>query len=235
MTQPVNMPATNGDARLKCGGCRWFIHGFEGKTCQQTRLVKDDTRACIEFQPQKASPFTQFEKDKYLIEMRKTMLVWTQDTIKKYDADIRGYRLLSKKTPLSDPMAYVSDEKLAELGTMFDECQASQERLLDLRFNINDKLIELEGFAEEVQSYMFSQYQDFVQVLKNETERKAFYRSAAPELYRALDKMKGLKNKIEMTHEALKSAHWALRGKLDAVTEIWKARVSSLSMSRSSG
>jgi hypothetical protein len=230
MSQPINMPALNGDARLKCGGCRWFTVGFKGQTCQKTRLVAEDTRACIEYQPHKASPFAMIEKDKFVAEMRKTMLVWTEETIKKYDLDIRSYKMLSKKTPLSDPMAYVAEDKLAELGCMFDECQAAQERLLDLRYNISDKCVELKSFSEEVQAYLFSQYQDFVQVLKNENERKAFYRAAAPELYRALDKMNNLSSKIELAHECLKSAHWALKGKLEAVNELWKARQAYLTM-----
>jgi hypothetical protein len=232
MTTPQNMPAANGDARLKCGGCRWFQVGFKDVTCQQTRLVNADTRACIEFQPYKTSPFGQIEKDKFMIEMRKTMLVWTEQTIKQYDQDIRSYKLVTKKKVLADPMSYISEERLAELGHMFEECQAMQERLLDLRFNINDKCVELKSFTDDVQAYLFSQYQDFVQVLKNETERKAFYRAAAPELFRAVDKMESLKSKVEMTHESLKNTHWALRGKLDAVLELWKARVANANMGR---
>ena len=222
------MPQANGDARLKCGGCRWFQVGYKGQTCQKTRLVVEDTRACSEYQPYKASPFAMIEKDKFVIEMRKTLLVWTEVTIKKYDTDIRAFKMLSNKKPLSDPMAYIAEEKLAELGCMFDECQSAQERLLDLRYDIADKLQELKSFSEEVQAYLFSQYQDFIQVLKNDTERKAFYRASAPELYKALDKMTLLNSKIELAHECLKSAHWALKGKLEAVNELWKARQSSL-------
>lgn len=235
MSQPINMPAPNGDARFKCGTCKWFSVGFKGKTCQQTRLVIGDTRACIEYQPHKSSPFTQIEKDKYLVEMRKTMLVWTEQTIKQYDQDIRSYKLLSKKTPHKDAMSYVDEAELAALGQMFEECQASQERLLELRFNINDKCQELQSFSKDVQAYLFSQYQETVQVLKNESERGAFFRAAAPELFMAVDKMEGLKTKIELVHESLKNTHWALRGKLDAVLELWKARVSSLNMGRTVG
>jgi flagellar biosynthesis chaperone FliJ len=234
MSDPINMPTQNGDARLKCGGCRWFVTGFEGKTCQITRQVVADTRACVEFQPYKPSPFANIEKDKYVLEMRKTMLVWTEQTIKQYDRDIRAFKIVSNKAPLKDAMSYVEDEKLAELGQMFEECQAAQERLLDLRFNINDKCQELQSFAKDVQAYLFSAYQDYVQVLKNESERAAFYRAAAPELFRAVDKMENLKTKIELTHETLKNAHWALRGKLDAVLELWKARVASMNMGRES-
>lgn len=163
------------------------------------------------------------------------MLVWTEDTIKKYDRDIRAYKMLSKKTPHADPMVYVEERALAELGQMFEECQAAQERLLDLRFNINDKCQELQSFSKEVQAYLFSQYQETVQVLKNESERGAFFRAAAPELFMAVDKMEGLKTKIELTHESLKNTHWALRGKLDAVLELWKAKVASQNMGRPTG
>lgn len=232
MSGPINMPSPNGDARLKCGGCRWFVTGFEGKTCQVTRQVLVDTRACVEFQPYKKSAFENIEKDKYITEMRKTMLVWTEQTIKQYDRDIRAFKLISTRTQLKDPMSYISEDKLAELGHLFEECQAAQERLLELRFNINDKCDELSSYTKDVQAYLFSQYQDYVQVLKNESERTAFYRAAAPELFRAQDKMEGLKTKVELTHEGLKSTHWALRGKLDAVLELWKARVASMSMGR---
>lgn len=236
MSQPINMPQAHGDARLKCGQCRWFLAGYEGKNCQLVRLVASDTRACIEFQQNKQTPFQVIERDKFLIEMRKTMLVWTDQTIKKFNQEIKTYKLQSKKTPLSDAMAYVAEDKMAELGVMFDECQALQERLLDMRLDVRDKTSELRSFADEVQSYLFANYQDVVQGLKNEGERKAFYRVAAPELYAAVDKMENLKDKVEITHEVIKNMHWNLRGKLDAVSEIWKAQVASVTnRNRTSG
>lgn len=233
-----NMPAPHGDASKRCGQCQWFVQGFEGKTCQVLRNVSTDTRACIEFQPFKQSPFSIIEKDKFLIEMRKTMLVWTEESLKDYDRKVRSFKITSKEAQLKDPMAYVDEAKLAELGCVFQTCQAYSEALLELRYNIMDKSEELQTYAKEVQAYLFSQYKEHVGGLKNDSERAAFYRAAAPELFRALDKMEALKKKAELAHENLKSTHFALGRKQDAILELWKAKIASLSSdsrSRTSG
>lgn len=236
MSQPVNMPQANGDPRLKCGGCRWFVQGFQGKTCVHTRQVNSETRACIEFQPYKPSTFTAIEKDKFLIEMRKTMLVWTEDTIKNYDKDIRSYKIVVNDVTLKDPMDYVDEAKLAELSQKFHLTQIFLERLLELRFNIMDKCTELQSFTKEVQAYLFSEYRDHVQALKNESERNAFYRAAAPELFRAVDKMDNLQAKVDAAYQNLKDAHYNLKQKQDGVLAVWEARIhSQMNRNRTSG
>jgi hypothetical protein len=181
------------------------------------------------------SPFAVIEKDKFLIEMRKTMMVWTKDTIDKYDKEIRGYKILSKETQLKDPMAYIEEDKLAELAMKFEVCQAMSERLLDIRYNIMDKCDELQSFAKDVQAYLLNQYRDHVQSLKNESERGAFFRASAPELFRALDKMQLLQGKVELAQDNLKSTHFALSRKQDAVLELWKSRISSAATKVRSG
>ena len=228
MSQPINMPPNHGDASKKCGSCQWFCLGFEGKTCQQLRQVVETTRACIEYQPFRQSPFSIIEKDKFLVEMRKTILIWTQTTITQYDREIKQFKITSKDTQLKDPMAYVEEGRLAELSCKFETCNTYQERLLDMRFSIMDKCEELEQYAKDVQAYLFNQYKEYVTNLKNEGERGAFYRAAAPELFKALDKMQTLKEKAEMAQDQLKNAHFALSRKQEAVLELWRARVNSV-------
>lgn len=230
----VNMPAQHGDAKLKCGQCRWFVQGFNGRTCQVTRKVVPETRACIEFQPYKQSPFEAFQKDKFLIEMRKTLLVWTEETVKKYSNEIKTYRLLKEEKVLKDPMSYVEEAKLAELGQRFETVQIYAERLLDLRYEIMDKKNELNSFSKEVQAYLFTEYRDLVQSLKNDSERGSFYRHVCPELYRAVDHMDTLHDKAELAYQALKDCHFALTRKQEAVLELWKSRIASQQV-RSSG
>jgi len=226
--QPINMPGPHGDPRFKCGGCQWFVQGFDGKTCQVTRLVQADTRACLEFQPFKQSPFVGIERDKFLVEMRRTMTVWTEVTIKKFEQEIKNSKIVSKKKRLEDPMAYVEEEKIAELGAQFEECQATLERILDIKFEIMDKCVELDSFAKDVKAYLFTQYRDHVQALSNESERGSFHRAAAPELFRALDKMDNLKKKAELAYDNLRSAHFALKEKQTAMMAIYQARIMSL-------
>lgn len=232
----INMPANHGDHRLKCGTCKWFVQGVGGKTCQQTRLAEIDTRACIEYQPYRASAFDQIDKDKFVVEMRKTLLVWTEQTIKKYAAEIKSYRLMKDDVSLSDPMSYIEDGKLAELGHRFEICQTYLDRLLDLRYEVIDKNSELQSLAKDIQAYLITNYKEYFQSLKNDTERSAFFRACTPELSHALEAMDGLQNKSEMCYQNLKDTHFNLARKQDAILKLWDAKVNSVATrTRSNG
>jgi hypothetical protein len=226
---PTNMPQPHGDARLKCGQCRWFVQMVSGKTCRDSRQVLPDTRACVEHQAFRPSPFDFVKNDKFILDVRSKLLVWTEQSIKKVDQEIKTYRVLRNVESLKDPMAYIEEGKLAELGQRLETIQVYSERLLDIRFDLKDKRTELQSIAKDVQAYLFAEYRDAVQSLKNDSERATFFRHATPELSQALDKIENLYDKAETAYQILKDSHYAMSKKIEAVLEIYKARIHSVS------
>jgi len=237
---PINMPPAHGDLKLQCGGCKWFVQGYGGSTCQQVRHVVATTRACIEFQRYQKSSFEEIERDKFIVELRKTVRVFTESGLKTMADEIKQYRLYAKTlSDKKDPMSFLAEEEVAKLAHNFEICQSYFDRLYDTRELVLDKYLELQSLAKDVQAYLFTNYRDLFQGLKNDTERNALFRAAAPDLVKAIEKMENLKDKVDFIYDNLRNTHFAMSRKQEGVLEVLKARVQAASStnrsSRTSG
>lgn len=221
------MPLAHQDASLKCSFCKWFHIGYEGKTCRITREVTQDTRACIEFQHFKTSPYDVLIKDKFLREMERSIQVFSEEYLKELGKELMSYKMSTggKVTSLGD---LASEEKLMELAHKFEVCQAYTDRVVEIKCQLNDKSVELQSFAKDAQSYIFSHYTEQVRGLKNETERNMFFRNATPNLFKAIETLDSLQTKANTIHTNLKDTHFSLCQTQDACKEIWKSKIQSL-------
>jgi hypothetical protein len=226
MAEPINMPAFHANSDYKCGLCKWFHIGFEGKTCQKTRKVMADTRACIEFQLYKNSPLEPLARDKFLREMEKTLTVYSKEKLDTYLEELASYRLF--KTPDIEYRDLATEENLLMLAYSFQQCQAYTDRVLEIKQDLEVKRGELNGFLQDAQAYLFSQYAEQVRGLKNETERGMFFRYAMPAVFRATEKLDAVLNRAEGVMNNLKQSHFSLCQMQDGAKEVYKSRLQSL-------
>lgn len=231
---PINMPPPHGDPKLKCGSCKWFKVGFEGKTCKVTRMVEMSTGACVEFQKAYAPIFDILAQDKYLSEMLLSIKVFKQEFILKMEAELKSYRLFPVKT--QDPLDYACEENMKYITHKFETCIAYMERVYDIQITIGDKMTELQTLAKDTQAYLFDQYNEHMRSCKNDSERGAFFRVAVPELFKTIDKMENLVDKGKSTYALLLSAHYALCRMQEGSHKLSDLRLTSMSSNkRSSG
>jgi hypothetical protein len=223
---PINMPASHANPEYKCGLCQWFHVGFEGKTCQKTRKVQSDTRACIEFQQYKNTHYGMLSKDKFLKDMTATLTVYSKEKLDKDLAELAQYRLF--KTPDIEFRDLATEENMILLAHSFEVCQAYTDRVLEIKQELSLKRAELDGFINDSQAYIFSQYSEMVRTLKNETERNLFFRFALPAVFRASEKLDTVLNRAEGTLNNLKQTHFSLCQMQDGAKEVYKARIQSL-------
>lgn len=234
METPVNMPAQHANPEYKCAHCKWFHVGFDGKTCQKTRKVMSDTRACIEFQMYKGSHLEPLFKDKFLREMEKNLTVYSKEKLDKDLTELATYRMFKK--PDIDHRDLATEDNLLKLANAFEQCQAYTDRVLEIKQELELKRSELEGFSNDAQAYIFSQYSEQVRGLKNETERNMFFRYAMPAVFRATEKLDTVLNRAEGVMSNLKQTHFALCQMQDGAKEVYKARIQSMvSGNRSKG
>jgi hypothetical protein len=230
---PINMPANHADIRLKCKDCKWMYQGFGGKTCQVTRQVEPETRACIEFQIYRPSPYSLVEQDKWVKEMEKSIQTFSEEYLEKQEAELDTYKMYKDFNP-KEPRSYMSEETMLLLSHRFEVNQNLMERIIEIKSEMKKKFAQLLSLQKDTNAYLFTQYTEQLRALKNESERSNFYRNATPRLSRCLDEIEHVIDKANEFYLLFKDTHFSMKQTQDGALEIWKSRIQSIDSSNRS-
>jgi hypothetical protein len=232
---PINMPAPNPDKRLNCGSCKWLYAGHEGKTCAVLRQVEAATPACIEWSKYMPSPFHAIEQDKYIKQLEASMVALSESFLKQKSKELDGYKLYKKEEfNDKDPRSYISDDTMLLLSHRFELCQAYMERVVELRNELGETLGSLKSLRKDANAYLFSQYNEQIRSLKNDSERDTFARNAFPKLARAIDQIETVIEKAILISTNLKDTHFSMARAQDGAIAIWNTKLQSMDSGRRS-
>lgn len=221
------MPPPNLQQNLVCGQCRWFYIGHNQRTCQKTRGVQQATRACIEFDPYKPSPYEKIIRDKYLVGLQQNIPDVPEHYIDQITKEIKKYRITA--SPKVDYCEFVEEKDMLRLVHSFEKCQAYMDRLVELRLELIEKQTTLQKLVKDAQSYLLMTYPEQIRGMKNESERGAFFHGVMPGLMGTVDKVQTLLNKVEILQSNLKDAHFSLRETQAGAKAVWDYRAMTLS------
>ena len=162
---------------LMCGSCQWFASGFNGKTCQKTRLVEYNTLACKEFTLPLYDPFFEITGDKYIQGIRDVL---------------RSNKFKIDDSILAEIRSYIVEDNFNKyrFGTSQDlECiNLALKKIIQLRARVSalfTSMLDIKHEFEELhthsQLWLYSKYA-LVRELKSEGMRKIIINRLLPEM-----------------------------------------------------
>jgi hypothetical protein len=103
------------------------------------------------------------------------------------------------------------------------------DRVVGIEDELSEKYNELNALMKEVQGYIFSNYRELIQSLKNDSERGAFYKAVLPVLINALDGIESAQKRAAAIHQNLKDTHFSLCQIQENALKVWDYRLQVLS------
>jgi len=216
------MPQQHPEAEAKslmCGSCQWFTAGFNGNTCQKTRMVSFDTLACKEFTLPLDDPFYPIVQDKYIQGIREAL---------------RSPKFLIDESILIEMRGYIIEDDFLKykFGSKQDleAINITLKKIIQLRSRISTiftSLIDVKYEFDELQNHtnlwLYSKY-NTIRELKNDIMRKAILMRILPEIIdisKTIDKNMATAKYIE---EHLENNERTLSKILGSSEKLWFAR-----------
>jgi len=177
MSEP--MPETHPEAEAKhlmCGSCQWFASGFNGKTCQKSRLVKYDTLACKEFTLPLYDPFFEVTQDKYILGIREVLRSNKFKIDESIIAELRSYVVEDGFTKYK----FGTTQELECINSVLKKIVQLRARVSALFTSMIDIKYDFDELSTHSQLWLYSKYQ-LIRDLKSEGMRKIIISRLLPE------------------------------------------------------
>jgi len=175
------MPPKHPEAESKgliCGACQWFSAGFNGNSCQKTRLVEFDTMACREFTLPLDDPFHEIViKDKYIHGIREDLRRPRFNIDESISEEMRGYVIDTDLTKYS----FGSVQDMEAISDTLKKIIQYRSRLSSIYTTLIDVKYDFEARQQHYNLWLNSKYA-CIRELRNDTMRKAAMARILPEI-----------------------------------------------------